>query len=109
MRNMASLNHGVGHTGSGSLTHCSSRRTEGNRGNLHGFQTIVDWSAYQPLKQGDWERFIFWYLPGLSFLQVGGAFVEGTSSAASATVLRLLLHCYWVHRIERRKPQPIPE
>ena len=71
--------------------------------------TIVDWSAYQPLKQGDWERFIFWYLPGLSFLQVGGSLVEVTASAASAAILSILLHRYWMHRTERRKPQPIPE
>jgi hypothetical protein len=63
--------------------------------------TIVDWSAYQPLKQGDWQRFICWYLPGLSLLQVGGSLVEITSSAASAAVLSLLLNRYWMYRTER--------
>jgi hypothetical protein len=71
--------------------------------------TIVDWSAYQHLKQGDWERFLFWYLPGLSLLQVGGSLVEVTASAASAAVLSLLLHRYWMRRTVRREPQPIPE
>lgn len=71
--------------------------------------TVVDWSAYQPLKQGDWERFIFWYLPGLSLLQVGGSLVEVTSSAAAAAILSRLLHRYGIPRTVRRKPQPIPE
>jgi hypothetical protein len=71
--------------------------------------TIVDWSAWQPLQQGDWQRFLFWYLPGLSLLQIGGSLVEVTSSAASAAVLSLLLHRYWTNRTVRRKPQPIPE
>ena len=71
--------------------------------------TIVDWSAWQPLKQGDWGKFLFWYLPGLSLLQVGGSLVEVTSSAVSAAVLSLLLHRYWMRRTERRKPRPIPE
>jgi hypothetical protein len=71
--------------------------------------TVVDWSAYQSLKQGDWERFIFWYLPGLSLLQVGGSLMEVTSSAAAAAVLSLLLHRYLMRRTVRRKPQLIPE
>src|SRR5262249_54238189 len=60
--------------------------------------TIMDWSAYQSLKQGDWERFVFWYLPGLSFLQVGGSLVGVTAGAASAAVLSLLLRRLGMHR-----------
>ena len=70
--------------------------------------TIMDWSAAQHLKQGDWGRFIWWYLPGLSFLQVGGSLVGVTSSAASAAILSLLLHRHWMGRIRRRKLQRIP-
>jgi hypothetical protein len=71
--------------------------------------TIVDWSAYQHLKQGDWEKFVFWYLPGLNLLQVGGSLVEMTSSAAAAAVLSILLHRYWMHKTVRRKPPPTPK
>jgi hypothetical protein len=70
--------------------------------------TILDWSAYQHLKQGNWGRFLCWYLPGLSFLQVGGALVEVTMGAVSAAVLSLLLR-YWMRRTGRGKPQTLPE
>ena len=70
--------------------------------------TIMDRSAYQHLKQGDWGGFLCWYLPGLSFLQVGGALVEVTMGAVSAAVLSLLLR-YWMRRTGRGKPLPLPE
>ncbi len=71
--------------------------------------TIADWSAWELLQQGDWERFTFWYLPSLSLLNVNGSLVEVTASAASAVIIALLMDRYWIRRAQGRKPQPLPE
>jgi hypothetical protein len=44
------------------------------------------------VEQGNVQRFAIWYLPGLTLLQVGGAFVEMTSTAAAALAVTGLLH-----------------
>ena len=52
---------------------------------------FVDASASVWLHRGEAGRFALWFLPGLSLLQVGGSFVEMTSSAGAALVIGLLL------------------
>ena len=47
-----------------------------------GSETENDPRAGRILQEGDWRGFLLWYLPGLSLLQVGGSFVELTSSLA---------------------------
>ena len=52
---------------------------------------VVDWIAARRLRDGDWRGFLLWYLPGLSLLQVGGSFVEITSSVGAAWIAAQLL------------------
>ena len=51
----------------------------------------VDRRAAWQLRQGDVDQFLLWYLPGLSLLQIGGSFVELTSTAGAGLVMALLL------------------
>jgi hypothetical protein len=51
----------------------------------------VDRAAAMWLHRGDISRFALWFMPGMSLLQVGGSFVEMTSSAAASVVVVLLL------------------
>ena len=48
---------------------------------------LIDRRAVQWLHAGDPTRFVLWYLPGLNLLNVGGSFVEVTSSGAAAFLL----------------------
>jgi hypothetical protein len=54
--------------------------------------TWIDRSAFDRLKNGDANRFLIRYLPGLSLLQVGGSFMEVTSTAAAGFVVALALN-----------------
>jgi phosphate starvation-inducible membrane PsiE len=49
----------------------------------------ADRSASDHLNRGDSRKFMLWYLPALSFLQVGGSFTEASAGAAAALVLSL--------------------
>ena len=51
----------------------------------------VDSMAGRRLRESDWRGFLLWYLPGLSLLQVGGSFVEITSSVGAALIAVLLV------------------
>jgi hypothetical protein len=52
---------------------------------------LVDRRAGQHLSEGNWRSFVRWYLPGLSLLQVGGSFVELTSSVGTAIAVGYLV------------------
>jgi hypothetical protein len=52
---------------------------------------LIDRRAIQSLHLGNAETFILWYLPGLNLLNVGGSFVDATSSAAAAFVLAIIM------------------
>ncbi len=52
---------------------------------------MVDSVAGRRLRESDWRGFLLWYLPGLSLLQVGGSFVEVTSSVGAALMAALLV------------------
>lgn len=64
---------------------------------LGGVIGAVDTIARHRLLGGDLHGFALWYLPGLSFLQVGGSLVEVASSFGAAVVTASL-----VNRILRR-------
>jgi hypothetical protein len=44
------------------------------------------------LRSADEAGFVFWYVPGLALLQVGGSLVEVTSSVAGAFVAAFLVN-----------------
>jgi hypothetical protein len=67
----------------------------------------IDLHAGQRLWAGDLRGFLMWYLPGLSFLQVGGSIVELTSSAAAALVAAYLVKRY-LGRGEGRRVKRAP-
>lgn len=58
---------------------------------IGGVLSLVDRWAFVRLRAGHASRFLLWYMPGLSFLQVGGSFMELTSTAAAGVAVALLL------------------
>jgi hypothetical protein len=70
----------------------------GSAGVLVGFCLIgivlasVDRAAAQVLAAGRVQRFLLWYFPGLSLLQLGGSLSEVTGSAAASLLLAYLLN-----------------
>lgn len=64
--------------------------------------TLVDRKAADFLRRGDAERFLLWYLPGLSLLLLGGSFIEMTSSAAAAFLMAFTLNRL-SHRVGPRR------
>ena len=61
----------------------------------------IDRKAKHALCEGDQERFILWYLPGLGFLQVGGSFVEVTSTVFSLLFVAWIT-VFWL-RLKKKK------
>jgi hypothetical protein len=53
--------------------------------------TYIDRVSAAILLQGDTRRFVMWYLPGLSLLQVGGSMAEIVATAGASFVLALAL------------------
>jgi hypothetical protein len=70
----------------------------GTLGVVAGFLVIgllvsyVDRTAAVLLARGDVYRFLLWYLPGLSLLQIGGAFSEVVATAGASFVLVLVVN-----------------
>jgi hypothetical protein len=54
--------------------------------------TTLDILATERLASGDLHGFVLFYLPGLSFLQVGGQLTEITTSAAASLFVALLVN-----------------
>ena len=71
--------------------------------------TLIDGRAGRILYSGDWRGFVRWYLPGLSLLQVGGSFVELTSSVAVAIVAAYLVSRLPTSPARREQQQNVPE
>ena len=75
----------------------------GTIGVVAGFLVIgllvgyVDRTAAVLLARGDVYRFLLWYLPGLSLLQIGGAFSEVVATAGASFVLVLAVHYVATH------------
>ncbi|HEY7473373.1 MAG TPA: hypothetical protein VH679_00055 [Vicinamibacterales bacterium] len=59
---------------------------------LGAILTWIDRSALDRLRVGDANGFLIWYLPGLSLLQVGGSFMEVTSTAGAGLVVAIVLN-----------------
>jgi hypothetical protein len=70
---------------------------------------VIDGAAGQRLWAGDLRGFVMWFLPGLSFLQVGGSIVELTSSVAAATLAAWLVNRLLKagHQAEQPSPRPV--
>lgn len=68
----------------------------GTPGVLFGFIVIgflivlADGSGWECLHRGDPSRFLMWYLPGLSLLQVGGALSEVTATALASFIVAVI-------------------
>lgn len=63
----------------------------------------IDGKAARALHRGDVRYFTLWYLPGLSLLQIGGSFVEVTSTAAAGLVMANILRHLMGHLKRRRQ------
>ncbi len=64
--------------------------------------TWIDRSAFDRLCLGDASGFLLWYLPGLSLLQVGGSFMEVTSTAAAGLIVAVALNRLALHVLRAR-------
>lgn len=52
----------------------------------------IDTAAGVRLRSGNWPGFVRWFLPGLTLVAVGGAFLETTTSAAGAVLAAFLVN-----------------
>jgi len=59
---------------------------------IGGVLVVVDRMAWIHLASGSVDRFVLFYLPGLSLLQIGGSLVEVTTSAAAGIVVAVMLN-----------------
>jgi hypothetical protein len=64
--------------------------------------SYADSQAAEHLRAGDWQRFLLWFLFGLSFLQVGGSLVEVISSAGASVVTAHLINAILTGRTRAR-------
>lgn len=65
--------------------------------------TLIDASATRHLQRGDWQRFAYWYVPGLSFLEAGGQFFQLTANAAAGVLAAHLVNRVLLHRLRGRR------
>jgi hypothetical protein len=61
---------------------------------------VFDFMSGLYLINGEWQKFMLWFLPGLAFLNVGGSLVEVTGTLAASVVVGLLATLL-PHRINR--------
>lgn len=59
---------------------------------IGGVLVVVDRMAWVHLAGGNVNRFVLFYLPGLSLLQIGGSLVEVTTTAAAGLVVAVMLN-----------------
>jgi hypothetical protein len=88
----------------------------GTGGVVVGFLVIgllvgyVDRTAAVLLARGEVYRFLLWYLPGLSLLQIGGAFSEVVATAGASFVLVIVVNYVASHfSIQMRAPDAASE
>jgi len=67
--------------------------------------TALDILATERLANGDLHGFVLYFLPGLSFLQVGGQLVEITASAAAALLVAVVVNRF-LDRLQRKQSAP---
>lgn len=73
---------------------------------LGTFLAIIDSAASQKLLKGDWQGFAYFYLPGLSLIEVGGSLVETASSAAASLLTVYLVNRYLLHKMSSKEVLP---
>ena len=66
---------------------------------------LTDRMSYLRLSQGSAYGFLLWYLPGLSLLQVGGSFMEVTSTAGAALGVAVALNYFAPYFTSNRSRQ----
>lgn len=71
--------------------------------------SYADARAAEHLRAGDWRRFVLWFLFALSFLQVGGSFVEVISSAGASVVTAHLINAILTGRTRARARRAVQE
>jgi hypothetical protein len=69
---------------------------------------MLDKFAATRLKEGDWQGFALWFLPGLGLLQVGGSLGEMTSTAGASFVAALIINRVMFGSL-RGKVEKVPE
>ena len=76
----------------------------------------IDRAAATRVRSGDWSRFVMFYLPALSLLQVGGSLVEAVSGASGGLVIAFIFHQVRPVRLRHQEahtleasPEPLPE
>ena len=78
----------------------------GNMGVVIGFLVLgiiigmLDKFAAMRLKEGDWQGFALWFLPGLGLLQVGGSLGEMTSTAGASFAAALIINRVMLGRLK---------
>jgi hypothetical protein len=64
---------------------------------------FVDGLALRALWEGNIRQFTMWYVPGIALLNLGGSFVEATSTAAAGLIMATLVGA-WTTRVNTRVP-----
>jgi hypothetical protein len=59
--------------------------------------TFVDGIALRALWAGNIRQFTMWYVPGIALLNLGGSFVEATSTAAAGLIMATLVGAWTTH------------
>ena len=52
----------------------------------------IDQMAVSQLRQGNWQGFAFWFLPGMAMIQAGGSLAEIVMSSAAGFIFILILN-----------------
>jgi len=60
---------------------------------LGAVMACFDYMAATSLLRGNWQKFTFWFLPGLGFMLSGDAFAAVTGSVAAT-----MIFCFFIHR-----------
>ena len=63
---------------------------------------VMDSMAGHAIRKGNGHLFAYFYLPGLSLVEMGGSFVEVVSSTAAGLVLIYIINRYFFRRLKRR-------
>jgi hypothetical protein len=69
---------------------------------------LFDTAAGFALQRGDWAKFCYWFLPGISLVEVSGSMVEVISSAMAGLLLALVINKYIFRRFARQNEESAP-
>lgn len=68
--------------------------------------SFADRTAAYYLWQGDWERFLLWFLPGLGLLQIGDSLVTLSASTGAGLLTAILLNRFLIPTLRRMQFAP---